>query len=217
MPYPTHLLPTTVVGSYPQPDWLVDRATLHHHGVPRAHAHDMWRVPDELLEQAQDDATILAIRDMERAGIDIVTDGEIRRESYSNRFALALEGVDAETPGELRSAGRTGNQGAAGCGPDPAGRRGGNARCRVPARERDAGDQDHVAGAVHPVAPGAERLLPGRGRTRDGLRRRREPGTACAEGDRGRCRATGRALGADRARQGDPLRHQGDQPSAGGD
>jgi 5-methyltetrahydropteroyltriglutamate--homocysteine methyltransferase len=103
MPYPTHLLPTTVVGSYPQPDWLVNRATLHHHGVPRAHAHDMWRVPNDLLEQAQDDATILAIRDMERAGIDIVTDGEIRRESYSNRFALALEGVDADTPGELRS------------------------------------------------------------------------------------------------------------------
>jgi 5-methyltetrahydropteroyltriglutamate--homocysteine methyltransferase len=104
MTYPTHLLPTTVVGSYPQPDWLVDRARLQHHGVPRAHAHDMWRVAEELLEQAQDDATVLAIRDMEQAGIDIVTDGEIRRESYSNRFALALEGVDAETPGELRSA-----------------------------------------------------------------------------------------------------------------
>jgi 5-methyltetrahydropteroyltriglutamate--homocysteine methyltransferase len=103
MPYPTHLLPTTVVGSYPQPDWLVDRATLHHHGVPRAHAHDMWRVAPDLLEHAQDDATILAIRDMERAGIDIVTDGEIRRESYSNRFALALDGIDAETPGEMRS------------------------------------------------------------------------------------------------------------------
>ncbi|MDR3532497.1 MAG: 5-methyltetrahydropteroyltriglutamate--homocysteine methyltransferase [Rhodopila sp.] len=103
MPYPTHLLPTTVVGSYPQPDWLVDRATLRQHGVPRAHAHDMWRVPADLLEHAQDDGTILAIRDMERAGIDIVTDGEIRRESYSNRFALALEGVDADAPGELRS------------------------------------------------------------------------------------------------------------------
>ena len=101
MSYPTHLLPTTVVGSYPQPDWLVDRATLHHHGVPRAHAHDMWRVPAALLEQAQDDATILAIRDMERAGIDIVTDGEIRRESYSNRFAMALEGIDGDRPGEL--------------------------------------------------------------------------------------------------------------------
>jgi 5-methyltetrahydropteroyltriglutamate--homocysteine methyltransferase len=105
MPYPTHLLPTTVVGSYPQPEWLVDRATLHHHGVPRGHAHDMWRISGNLLEQAQDDATILAIRDMERAGIDIVTDGEIRRESYSNRFALALEGIDSETLGELRSSG----------------------------------------------------------------------------------------------------------------
>jgi 5-methyltetrahydropteroyltriglutamate--homocysteine methyltransferase len=103
MPYPIHLLPTTVVGSYPQPDWLVDRAALHQHGVPRAHASDMWRVPDAFLRQAQDDATILAIRAMERAGIDIVTDGEIRRESYSNRFALALDGVDAATPGELRS------------------------------------------------------------------------------------------------------------------
>jgi 5-methyltetrahydropteroyltriglutamate--homocysteine methyltransferase len=103
MAYPTHLLPTTVVGSYPQPDWLVDRATLHQHGVPRTRAHDMWRIPEPLLEQAQDDATILAIRAMERVGIDIVTDGEIRRESYSNRFALALEGIDAETPGEIRS------------------------------------------------------------------------------------------------------------------
>jgi 5-methyltetrahydropteroyltriglutamate--homocysteine methyltransferase len=102
MSYPAILLPTTVVGSYPQPDWLVDRAALHHHGVPRAHAHDMWRIPPDLLEQAQDDATILAIRDMERAGIDIVTDGEIRRESYSNRFALALEGVDSDNPGEMR-------------------------------------------------------------------------------------------------------------------
>ncbi|MBN8901926.1 MAG: 5-methyltetrahydropteroyltriglutamate--homocysteine methyltransferase, partial [Rhodospirillales bacterium] len=103
MPYPTHLLPTTVVGSTPQPDWLVDRATLHQHGVPRTHARDMWRIPDDLLEQAQDDATILAIRSMERAGIDIVTDGEIRRESYSNRFALALDGIDADTPAEIVS------------------------------------------------------------------------------------------------------------------
>jgi len=103
MSYPTHLLPTTVVGSYPQPDWLVDRATLHQHGVPRVHATDMWRVHGAYLEQAQDDATILAIRDLERAGIDIVTDGEVRRESYSNRFALALEGIDAATPGQVTS------------------------------------------------------------------------------------------------------------------
>ena len=103
MTYPTCLLPTTVVGSYPQPVWLVDGAVLKHHGVPRVHAHGIWRVGDELLEQAQDDGTILAIRDMERAGVDIVTDGEIRRESYSNRFALALDGIDADQPGEVRS------------------------------------------------------------------------------------------------------------------
>lgn len=103
MTYPTHLLPTTVVGSYPQPDWLVDRAGLQAHGVPRVHAHDIWRVAEPLLEQAQDDATILAIRDMERAGIDIITDGEIRRESYSNRFALALDGIDAQTPGAVNA------------------------------------------------------------------------------------------------------------------
>ena len=105
MTYPSHLLPTTVVGSYPQPDWLVNRETLHHHGVPRTHAHDVWRIEGAFLEQAQDDGTILAIRDMERAGIDIVTDGEIRRESYSNRFALALEGVDTDRPGSVRSSG----------------------------------------------------------------------------------------------------------------
>jgi 5-methyltetrahydropteroyltriglutamate--homocysteine methyltransferase len=103
MSYPTHLLPTTVVGSYPQPDWLVNRSALEKHGVPRTHAQDIWRIPADLLEQAQDDGTILAIREMERAGIDIITDGEIRRESYSNRFALALEGIDADHPGEVRS------------------------------------------------------------------------------------------------------------------
>jgi 5-methyltetrahydropteroyltriglutamate--homocysteine methyltransferase len=91
------LLPTTVVGSYPQPDWLVDRALLKT-GVPRVRMHDLWRVAEPYLAQAQDDATILAIRDMERAGIDIVTDGEMRRESYSNRFATALAGIDNENP-----------------------------------------------------------------------------------------------------------------------
>jgi 5-methyltetrahydropteroyltriglutamate--homocysteine methyltransferase len=105
MRYPTHLLPTTVVGSYPQPEWLVDRSTLLSHGVPRAQAHDMWRVAQPLLEQAQNDATILAIRDMERAGIDILTDGEIRRESYSNHFALALDGIDSAVLGQLHTGG----------------------------------------------------------------------------------------------------------------
>jgi 5-methyltetrahydropteroyltriglutamate--homocysteine methyltransferase len=93
------VLPTTVVGSYPQPDWLVDRQKLLSRLPPRVRARDVWRVPEPYLEQAQDDATILAIRDMERAGIDILTDGEMRRESYSNRFATALEGVDLDTPG----------------------------------------------------------------------------------------------------------------------
>ena len=102
------LLPTTVVGSYPQPDWLVDRAVLAQNLVPRVRMKGMWRVAEEVLEGAQDDATILAIRDMERAGIDIVTDGEIRRESYSNRFALALEGVDLDNP--ARTMGRAGKE-----------------------------------------------------------------------------------------------------------
>ena len=93
-----YLLPTTVVGSYPQPAWLIDRAKLGAK-VPRVRQPEIWRIPEPWLEEAQDDATLLAIRDMERAGIDIITDGEMRRESYSNRFATALEGIDIERPG----------------------------------------------------------------------------------------------------------------------
>ena len=92
------LLPTTVVGSYPQPRWLIDREALGGK-VPRVRAPEIWRIAQPFLEQAQDDATLLAIRDMERAGIDIISDGEMRRESYSNRFATALEGIDLERPG----------------------------------------------------------------------------------------------------------------------
>src|SRR5208282_142907 len=91
------LLPTSLVGSYPQPDWLIDRDKLSKQ-VPRVRA-DLWLVPPDKLEAAQDDATILAIRDQERAGLDIITDGEQRRESYSNRFATALDGIDSERPG----------------------------------------------------------------------------------------------------------------------
>jgi 5-methyltetrahydropteroyltriglutamate--homocysteine methyltransferase len=98
------LIPTTVVGSYPQPDWLVDRDVLKGHSVPRVRMREIWRIPEPHLEAAQDDATRVAVRDMERAGIDIVTDGEIRRESYSNRFATALEGIDLDAPHELRHA-----------------------------------------------------------------------------------------------------------------
>jgi 5-methyltetrahydropteroyltriglutamate--homocysteine methyltransferase len=94
------VLPTTVVGSYPQPDWLVNREMLSK-TVPRTRMKELWRVEERFLEQAQDDATALAIRDMEEAGIDIVTDGEIRRESYSNRFATALDGMDIDNPGQV--------------------------------------------------------------------------------------------------------------------
>ena len=93
------LFPTTLVGSYPQPGWLIDRNKLAGRFPPRVRARELWRVPEAFLAEAQDDATRLAIRAQEEAGIDIVTDGEIRRESYSNRFATALEGVDVDNPG----------------------------------------------------------------------------------------------------------------------
>jgi len=93
------LLPTSLVGSYAQPNWLLDRAKLAGRFPPRTRAKELWRVAEEYLEEAQNDATILAIRDQERAGLDIITDGEMRRESYSNRFATALDGVDIDNPG----------------------------------------------------------------------------------------------------------------------
>jgi 5-methyltetrahydropteroyltriglutamate--homocysteine methyltransferase len=126
----TTLLPTTLVGSYPQPDWLIDRQRLNTVVVPRVRFRDFWRIPAEFLEQAQDDATVLAIRDQERAGIDIVTDGEMRRESYSNRFATALDGVDIDNPGQAptRTPGRT----------QPVPRVVGKIRRREPVEARDA-------------------------------------------------------------------------------
>src|SRR3954452_25240650 len=93
------LLPTSLVGSYAQPEWLIDRKKLAGRFPPRVRAKELWTVPREHLAQAQDDATLLAIHDQERAGLDIITDGEMRRESYSNRFATALEGVDIDNPG----------------------------------------------------------------------------------------------------------------------
>jgi 5-methyltetrahydropteroyltriglutamate--homocysteine methyltransferase len=93
------LFPTTLVGSYPQPDWLIDRQKLAERFPPRVRALELWRLPEPYLAQAQDDATVLAVRAQEEAGLDIITDGEIRRESYSNRFATALDGVDIDNPG----------------------------------------------------------------------------------------------------------------------
>jgi 5-methyltetrahydropteroyltriglutamate--homocysteine methyltransferase len=90
---------TTVVGSYPQPDWLIDRERLLERLPPRVRARELWRIPEPFLEEAQDDATRAAVQDMERAGVDVITDGEMRRESYSNRFATALDGVDLDEPG----------------------------------------------------------------------------------------------------------------------
>jgi 5-methyltetrahydropteroyltriglutamate--homocysteine methyltransferase len=93
------LLPTMLVGSYPQPEWLIDRARLAGRFPPRVRARELWRVPEPYLAEAQDDATIVAIKAQEDAGLDIISDGEIRRESYSNRFATALEGIDLDHPG----------------------------------------------------------------------------------------------------------------------
>ena len=122
------ILPTMLVGSYPQPDWLIDRAQLAGRFPPRVRAKELWRVAPEWLEQAQDDATLLAIRDQERAGLDIITDGEMRRESYSNRFAAALEGIDVDNPGTALD--RSGH-------PNPVPRVVGRIRRRHPVQVRD--------------------------------------------------------------------------------
>ena len=124
-----HLLATTVVGSYPQPDWLIDRKKLAGRLPPRVPARELWRVDERWLEEAQDDATRLAVRDMEEAGIDIVTDGEMRRESYSNYFANALEGLDLDDPGTALD--RTGH-------PNPVPRVVGEVRRSRPVQVRDA-------------------------------------------------------------------------------
>jgi 5-methyltetrahydropteroyltriglutamate--homocysteine methyltransferase len=122
------LLPTSLVGSYAQPDWLIDRKKLASRFPPRVRAKELWRVAPEWLEQAQDDATLLAIRDQERAGLDIITDGEMRRESYSNRFATALEGVDIDNPGTALD--RSGH-------PNPVPRVTGKVRRKYPVEVRD--------------------------------------------------------------------------------
>jgi 5-methyltetrahydropteroyltriglutamate--homocysteine methyltransferase len=122
------ILPTTLVGSYAQPEWLIDRGKLAGRFPPRVRARELWRVAPEWLEEAQDDATLLAIRDQERAGLDIVTDGETRRESYSNRFATALDGVDIDNPGTALD--RSGH-------PNPVPRVVGPVRRRHPVEVRD--------------------------------------------------------------------------------
>ena len=122
------LLPTSLVGSYAQPNWLIDRKRLAERFPPRVRARELWRVSPEFLDEAQDDATLLAIRDQERAGLDIITDGEQRRESYSNRFATALEGVDIDNPGTALD--RSGH-------PNPVPRVTGRIRRKFPVELRD--------------------------------------------------------------------------------
>jgi 5-methyltetrahydropteroyltriglutamate--homocysteine methyltransferase len=122
------MLETTVVGSYPQPDWLIDRQRLGDRLPPRVRARELWRVPEPYLEEAQDDATRVAVQDMERAGVDVITDGEMRRESYSNRFATALDGIDLDRPGVALD--RTGHE-------NPVPRVVGPIRRREPVETRD--------------------------------------------------------------------------------
>src|ERR1700674_2968419 len=141
------LFPTTLVGSYPQPDWLIDRGKLAGRFPPRVRARELWRVAPEWLEQAQDDATLLAIRDQERAGLDIITDGEIRRESYSNRFATALDGIDIDNPGTALD--RSGH-------PNPVPRVVGKVRRRHPVEVRDVTFlRAHTDRMIKMTVPGA--------------------------------------------------------------
>src|SRR6266508_2305655 len=140
------LLPTTLVGSYPQPEWLIDRKNLAGRFPPRVRARELWRIPDALLTEAQEDATLLAIRAQEEAGLDIITDGEIRRESYSNRFATALEGVDIDNPGTALD--RSGH-------PNPVPRIAGKIRRKHPVEVRDVQFlKRHTSKAVKITVPG---------------------------------------------------------------
>ena len=168
------LLATTVVGSFPQPEWLVDRAALLSGGVPRVPRPGLWRMPDELRELAHDDAVRLAVRDLERAGVDIVSDGEVRRESYFSWLAPALTGLDVERPGTAIESCRTADARAAGGGPHHAAEAGAGAAHRVLARGDGPPDQGHRARPVHADRADAERALSRRAESRHGLRGRRQ-------------------------------------------
>src|SRR3989440_3374048 len=140
------LLPTTLVGSYPQPEWLIDRAKLAGRFPPRVRAKELWRIPEAFLADAQNDATVLAIKAQEEAGLDIITDGEIRRESYSNRFATALEGVDLDNPGSALD--RSGH-------PNPVPRIAGRIRRKHPVEIEDLKFlKKHTAKRVKMTVPG---------------------------------------------------------------
>ena len=178
-------LVTTVVGSYPEPDWLIDRERLGSRLPPRVRARELWRITESASQAAQDDVTRLAVSDMERAGVDIVTDGEMRRESYSNRFATALDGVDLDTPGVALDRDRSPESRPTRGGPDSPHQAGRGARRRIPALDHGPADQDHGAWAVHDDSAGAERPL----------RRRPNVGArVCRSGERRAPRSQGGGL-----------------------
>ena len=210
------LFPTTLVGSYPQPEWLIDRKKLAGRFPPRVRARELWRVEESFLKEAQDDATVLAIRAQEAAGLDIITDGEIRRESYSNRFATALEGVDIDNPGSALD--RSGH-------PNPVPRIVGKIRRKHAVEVQDLlflrktyekAGEDHRSRPLHHVAAGAERLLQVGGRGGDGLRRGGERGDQGPVRRRRRHRADRRALHAGAAGEGAAVRPEGAEPRPGG-
>ena len=215
MTYPTHLIPTTVVGSYPQPDWLVDRAPLEQHGVPRVHAQRHLAHPGAVA-RAGAGRRARSSRSA-RWSAPASTSSPTARSAAKAIPTASRWRSTASTPSIPAEVGRSGG------GTTPVPRVVGRIRRRGPVetrdaefllRTRDARHEDHAAGPVHPVAAGEERLLCRRGGDGDGLRRRRQRGTARAEGDRGRCRAARRTLGAHRAGEGGALGRQGDQPRA---
>ncbi len=210
------LFPTSLVGSYPQPDWLIDRERLGDRFPPRVRARELWRVSQDHLAEAQRDATLLAILAQEQAGLDILTDGEICRESYSNRFATALDGVDIDNPGTALD--RSGH-------PNPVPRVTGPIRRRhagrdrgrdVPPGQHRQDHQDHRAGPVHHGPAGAERLLREHRGARARLRRGGQRGGQGPVRGRGRHRPAGRALPAGPPGGGPPLRRGRAQPGARG-
>ena len=169
------LLPTMLVGSYPQPDWLIDRQRLAGRFPPRVRARELWRIPEPNLAEAQDDATLVAIKAQEEAGLDIITDGEIRRESYSNRFATALEGIDLDNPGTALDRSGHPNPGSACDWKYPQASRGRREGSRVPAPPHASARQGNGARTIHDGAAGADRSLRRQSRTRRyGLRGRLE-------------------------------------------
>ena len=143
------ILPTTVVGSYPQPGWLVDHDMMMAITPPRVRLSKVWRFEGERLKEAQDDSTRLAVHDMEEAGLDIVSDGEIRRESYFNLFATALSGIDLDRPGNMPD--RSSRHGASSpcCGTDQAAAAGSARRLQIPAHDHQAPGENDGSGPLH--------------------------------------------------------------------